>query len=483
MDLERVYGVFNSSSQNSSPVKEAVGPISGERFMRRLLIREFTPPESLAALPKEERKAFDYLVRAVRSWSQVYSIQEGQNERANFYPPSATKNQIIRASEHNPEILSPYTVVLKTPDGNFDTVPMHQAYSKIINSTNVTRLLKDASDKTKDKKLKEYLRAKIRAMGTGDWKEADKVWLSRDDEPLIDIVIGFYDTYTDKFLGRKYAAEAWAGVLNKEATKESQIFVDAFLDNWSQKTNNIKPKIKVRVDETMIMSGQAGHENGDLRWTANSLPCQADLRKEFGSKFTIFEPSFDDIYKTRSEAFDKYIHANRRSGIPKSLIRTGILRRVMGHEIGHSLVPEGIEKRIGANKNWFNELYCDLISLDGYFEIPQVYTHNREHEVAFAAHFSNGFLQYETYRQSGEVGNYLPSHSIIIRAGLDSGSVQPLDGCLTWRDISEVKKAINGLTQKVMNLGKNGSEKDIQQFRDEMLDVNIYEKVLQTKNT
>ncbi len=482
MSIERTLSAVNDSNRNPSSLKEAVGPISGERFMRRLLTREFAPPESLAALPKSERKALGYLVRAVRRWAEVYSIQEGSDGKARFYPTRATKNQIIRASEHNPEILSPYTVVLKAPDGNFDTVPMHQAYSRIIESTNVIGLLRDATKATKDKELKNYLKAKVHALQTGDWEEADKEWLSRDDEPLVDIVIGFYDTYTDRFLGRKYAAEAWTGVLNIEATKESQQFVDAFLENWAQKTGNTKPKVKVRVDETRIMSGQAGHEEGELRWTANSLPCQPELRRKIGSKFTIFDPSFDDIYRARSEAFDKYIHSGRLSGIPKSLIRTGILRRVMGHEIGHSLVPEGIEKRIGAHKNWFNELYCDLISLDGYFDIPQVYTHNREHEVAFAAHFSNGFLQHKLYKRTGEMGNYLPSHAIILKACIDSDAVHPLDGCLTWKDISEVRKTIHTLTDKVTKLGKDGIEIDVQQFRDEMFDDSIYDQILQTKS-
>ncbi len=483
MQIERVFSRINHDSNISpSASKEVAGPISGERFRRRLLTREFAPSEAITDLPDSERKALDYLVSAVRRWAEVYSIQEGSDERAHFYPIRATKNQIIRASEHDPKILSPYTVVLKTIDGNFDTVPMHQAYSKIIESTNVVRLLKDATNATKDKKLKDYLRAKVHALQSGDWEEADKVWLARDDEPLIDIVIGFYDTYTDKFLGRKYAAEAWTGVLNREATEESQLFVDAFLENWALKTGNTKPKVKVRVDKTRIMSGQAGYDDGDLTWSANSLPCQIELRKEIGSKFTIFEPSFDDLYNARSEAFDKYIHSGRRSGIPKPLIRTGILRMVTGHEIGHSLIPNGIEKRIGAHKNWFNELNCDLVSLDGYFDIPQVFTHNREHEVAFATHFSNGFLQNETYKRTGKMGNYLPSHAIILKACMDNGVVQALDGCLTWKDVPEVRKTIHTLTNKVTSLGKDGTEADVQQFRNEMFDENIYEKILQTKN-
>lgn len=479
MQIERPFSLIQHTNRETSPTKEATGPVvSGEPFKRRLLIREFSPPEALQHLPKSEKAAFRHLVRAVRRWAEVYSIQEGSDDKAHFYPTRVTRNQIIKAAEENPQILSPYTVVLRRQDGSFSTVPMHEAYSRIIESTGVVKLLKDAAKLTKDKKLKKYLKAKAKALNDGSWEEADRTWLEREDEPDIDIVLGFYDTYTDKFLGRKYAAEAWAGVLDREATQESQHFLDAFLDNWSDKTGRPRPRVKMRIDETRIGSGQYAQ----YEWTGNSLPCQIELRREVGSKFVIFKPQFVDKYIERAAAFDEHIHPSRRSGIPKSLIWSGTLRRHIGHEIGHSLVPEGIEQRIGANKNWFNELYCDLISLKGYFDIPQIYTHNREHEVAFATHFADGFLENTAYKSSRKREEYFISSAIVLKHVLDSGHVQAVDGCLVWTDNSAVREAITELSREVIELGKNGSAKDVEQFKSRKLDENIYEKVLQTSS-
>ena len=175
MTTERALGVKGEPGLPQSPLKEATGQVNGERFMRRLLIREFSAPDSLADLPRSERKAFDSLIEAVRRWAEVYSVQEGPDEKAHFYPTRVTKSQILKASEQNPDILSPYTVVLRNDDGSFYTVPMHEAYSKIIETTNVIGLLKDATKTTKDKKLGNYLKAKIHAIKNGSWEEADRV--------------------------------------------------------------------------------------------------------------------------------------------------------------------------------------------------------------------------------------------------------------------------------------------------------------------
>lgn len=480
MQTERVFGIFQSGRQDSASSKDAIGPISGgERFKRRLLIHEFAPPESMETIPKSEKRAFRHLVRAVRRWAEVYSIQEGPDERAHFYPPNITRNQITRAAEEDSEILSPYTVVLRNQDNSLFTVPMHEAYSRIIEATGVIGLLKKAAKETKDKKLKEYLKAKAYAIRTGNWQESERIWLERVDEPDIDIVIGFYDTYTDKFLGRKYAAEAWAGVLNRDATSKSQEFLDAFLNNWSQKTNKQSPRVKMRIDETRIMSGQAGL----YQWTANSLPCQIEWRKKYGSKFVIFEPEFIDLYNERAAAFSEHIHPSNRSGLPKPLIWTGTLRRYIGHEIGHSLVEEGIEERIGAHKNWFNELYCDLLSLKGYFDIPKVFTHRREREVAFATLFANGFLDNTAYQNGGRREEYLEASAIILKHCLDRGAIQAVDGCISWTNPTEVITSIAELFEDVERLQKEGLVKDVEQFKAQKLDKNIYKKVLRTANS
>lgn len=477
MGLERTGSAhFSSRPQEAGKVREARGNLNGETYHRELKLREFAPPASFDKLDKHEREAFPYLVRAVRRWAEIYRIQEGPDERAHFYPPRVKESEVRRAAEDKPELLSPYTVVLRDQDGSLTTVPMHQAYSKIIEATDIKSLLDNAAKKTRDKKTAEFLRAKSKALRDGNWELADRLWLEREDESDLDIVIGFYDTYTDKFMGIKYAAEAWAGVINREATEESQTFIDAFLDYSAKELGLPRPRVKIRVDETRVMSGQAARE--DLRWTANSLPCQIDWRKKYGSKFTVFEPQFEDLLEARTRAFDTYIHPGRRSGIPKSLFRTGILRRYEGHEIGHSLVPEGIENRIGANKNWFNEYLCDVMSLDGYLNIPQVYTHNREHEVAFGAHFANGFLLNEQYARSGVMSVYFQSHAMILKSSIESGAVQMLDGKLTWAEIPEVRRTFQQLTQEAVAMAKSATGEELEALREKRLDPDIYQKII-----
>src|SRR3990167_3663077 len=338
-------------------------------------IQEFVlHPEVEAKLDKHQREIINSLVSAARRVADLYVLQESNWVR--FYPPGIRKNEVNKEGQQNPEILSPYTIIERDQEGGLVAHHMHEVFGSIIKEKGIGRRLRKAANeagkgKNRDIQLQAYLRAKAHAIETDNMsatqriKAAEKIWLERPNEPMIDAVIGLYDTYTDKFK-IKYFWQAWVGVLDEQLTQDSQWFMNGFLSWWNQETGKQAPQVNMRVDHTVIMAGQAGR----YEWVGNNLPCQPKWRAEMGSKFTIFEPQFEDKFRHRKlPVFREFIDPDKIAGIKCSWIRVTDLRKYIAHEIGHSLIPgENHQQRLGDHISWLKELYCELFALYGYRE-------------------------------------------------------------------------------------------------------------------
>jgi len=458
-------------------------PNGGEASPRRLAIsrpelpsytrhiREFNLPAGVEEeLDEHQRQAFSYLVRAARRWADIYALQESTDPRKPFWPQGITRREVREASD--PEVRSPYTIVEYDQNGKLVARPMHDFYGKQIKELDIIRLLRKAADETgkgrnRDFKLQAYLRAKARSLETGDFKASERRWLEREDEPDLDIFFGFYDTYSDEFLSIKYAAEASVGVLDRQATDDSQWFKSALLGWWERETGRVAPRIKVRVDHTRIQAGQVAK----YEFTGMSIPCQMDWREELGSKFIIYRPFFEDKFRHRRlPSLRNLIDKDKIDGITDGFARLAALRKIIAHEISHSLVPgENHQERLGQETTWVKELYCDLLALVGYRHVKGLSM--RESEIAMAMFFSDGYLDYEDRRRRPE---YHRSSTIITQYPIQHGSLSLLDGRFIWHETPAVFEDFSELLSETQDILIDGKSKDAQRLRERYFDPTIY---------
>ena len=447
-------------------------------------IQEFAlHPEVEVNLDKHQREILNSLVSAARRIADLYVLQE--SEWVRFYPRGVQKSEVSRDAQQKPELLSPYTIVERDPAGEFFATHMHEVFAPQIKEKGITRRLRKAADeagkgKNRDSGLQAYLRAKSHALETHDMsatqriKAAEKIWLERQDEPTIDLVIGLYDTYTDKFK-IKYSWQAWVGVLDEQLTKDSQWFMDAFLSWWGQETDKEAPKVKMRVDHTVIMAGQAGR----YEWVGNSLPCQSKWRAEMGSKFTIFEPQFEDKFSLRKlPAFREFIDPEKITGITDSWIRVTDLRKYIAHETGHSLVPgENHQQRLGKDTSWLKELYCELLALYGYREsFKRIRDASlRESELAMVMTLAQGYLDYEDRNKKKD---YHTSSTILANYLIERGAVWIERGVFTWHETPEVFDAIGDSLSEVQNVLLKGKTKDARELKGRYFKPEIYKYLM-----
>ncbi len=440
-------------------------------------IREFNlPPGVENDLDTHQRRTLAYLVRAARRWADIYALQESDDPREPFWPKGVTRKQIREAEQIDPEISSPYTIVKYDESGQLRARPMHEVYAQQIKELGIIRLLRDAANETgkgknRDFKLQAYLRAKARSLETGDFKASERLWLEREDEPDVDIFLGFYDTYSDEFMNTKYAAEASIGILDRQATYDSQWFKNALLDWWEKETGIVAPRVNVRVDHTRIQAGQVAK----YEWIGGSFPCQMDWRAEMGSKFIIWEPVFEEKFRHRKlPALREFIDPEKIQGITDSFTRVATLRKHIAHEIGHSLVPgKDIQKRLQNNTAWIKELYCELLALIGYRAIKDISL--RESEVAMAMALADGYLEYEDRRSRPE---YHTASTILITHCLQSGSIRIEEGRYTWHETPLIFEDLSFLFSEVQEVLINGKRKNAQQLQDKYFNPSIYRPLM-----
>src|SRR3990167_3737238 len=122
--------------------------------MSKLAIVTF--PAKDIRLSTSEKKVVSKLIEAARAITSIYQKQENPKFLgANFYPHDATKSEILQAAKHNPDILSPYTIVEKNNNGKLKEEHYHIKYKNDLER--VSRFLRDAAKLSDNKKFASRL--------------------------------------------------------------------------------------------------------------------------------------------------------------------------------------------------------------------------------------------------------------------------------------------------------------------------------------
>lgn len=467
-----LLGGGSSRERGYQPPIGAPERVRSERYFRSFVL----PAEIVGDLSENEKIILQNLLSAAELGERIFARQEGTSGWSNFFPKDATKRDIIAAAQKDPAIDDHYTVVVRDQStGSLTARPFHLHYAEIKDMAEYLRRAANAAGngKERDSSLQAYLRAMATAFDTGDYEPVAKYWLQRSDEPKIDVVLGFYDSYTDTVLGRKFAFEAWISLLNHSATQDAQQFTNSFLEWWKQKTGQEAPNVRARYGHDLAITGQAVK----YRWSANSLPCQPEWRVRYGSKFTIFGSVFEDSMPERLHAFKNTIFPARRIGVAENLVKKVALRQLLAHETSHSLgIEEDFDKRLREHASWVKELYCDLLALHGYGQLNGLSP--REAEIALAVTLAKGRLEYNAFKREGRRQEYYLGSSILLKYCLDQECVRIINGQLAWDNPGEIFAVIANLFQEVQQLFRSGRTRDAELFLQNRFDPEIYNMVL-----
>ena len=128
-----------------------------------------------------------------------------------FYPEDLTQadyEAYVKANPAEAEKLNNLYTVVKRDGDRLVAVPYSVEYREWLEPA--AKLLEQAAAKTSNPSLKKFLTLRAQAFRTDDYFESELAWMDLKDTP-IEVVIGPYETYTDRLFGRKAAFEAYVG--------------------------------------------------------------------------------------------------------------------------------------------------------------------------------------------------------------------------------------------------------------------------------
>lgn len=412
-----------------------------------------------------EKKIVGKLVEAAKLISPIYAQQvNDQYLGGNFYPHDASKEEILKAAEDNPDILSPYTVVERDKNRKLVAVPYHIKFKSQLEK--IAEILKEIASASDNKQFAQRLHLQANALLDGSYEISDIYWITMRPYKL-DIAIGPIDRLDDRLLFRKTSYEAWVGIMDEEKTKNAKIIQKAIYDvkrrifSSSQKADFLD-KTKLRVDKTLIFSGLFARG----MFTSNSLPVDPHLMERYGIEITFFDSSLDVKFNSQHyPIFERIFEKVFQKDYSKPLLREGSFRNVLLHEIGHSYLRyKDVEERLKELFPIIDELSATIYGIKscGSLVLKGIMS-ERELEAIMIMFVCRAFTWWIDSKTNKSVEAFAIGHAIALNHFLANGAIRESNG-ISWPNFGKMFLGISALSDVLELLMSSGSYEDAKDF-------------------
>ena len=211
-----------------------------------------------------------------------------QPPTAGFYPPDLTKKEWDAWLGAHPEVRKEFestvTVIRREGDA-LKAMPYSTQYAEWLKPA--AALLREAAALTSNKSLATYLTHRADAFASNDYYPSDVDWMKLKDH-TVEVVIGPYEVYEDRFMGYKAAFEAFVTVVDTEETAKLAKF-EAMMDEFEK---NLPMEDAYRTSKRGAMSPivvaqlvyAAGESKAGVQTLAFNLPNDERVREALGTK-------------------------------------------------------------------------------------------------------------------------------------------------------------------------------------------------------
>lgn len=416
-------------------------------------------------LVSHEQKILEKLIEAAKLIGPIYKQQiDDTHLGGNFYPHDATKEEILKAAEHDPDILSPYTVVERDMNRKLVAVPYHIKFRSHLEK--IAALLREAAHLSKNHEFAQRLHLQANALLEGTYEVSDIYWITMKPYK-IDIAMGPIDKLDDRLMFRKTSYEAWVGVIDEQKTKKAKIIQQAIYDvkrrilPGAQRADFLD-KTKLRVDKTLIFSGL--YARG--MFTSTSLPIDPQLMERYGIEITFFDSSLDIKFNEQHyPIFDRAFEKNFQGNYSKELLREGSFRNVLLHEIGHSYLryKDG-EKRLKELFPIIDELAATIYGIKscGSLVLKGIMS-EKELEAIMIMFICRAFTWWIDSKTNKSVEAFAIGHAIALNYFLSNGAIRESDG-ISWPNFGKMFLGISALSDVLELIMSSGSYEEASQF-------------------
>jgi len=271
-------------------------------------------------LTSDEKKALPLLTKAVQKIGQVYQLQENDSYKgANLYPYDAAKEEIEKAAEENPRILSPFTVVRRDNSRKLTAVDYHVEYANLLKD--ISKLIRESAKIIKNKSFKNYLESLTSSLVYGSYQQTDIAWLEIRNSN-IDVIIGPHERYLDKLFFIKRVYQGNVGIIDQQETKNAKFIRDILYTTTGSRPHRVIPPaiVDIQVQQCLLFAGFLSR----AVFTNQHLPSDSETTERYGSRILGYLSAIDLkfeklIYPTFNSVFEK----NFKASYSKDLLKKG----------------------------------------------------------------------------------------------------------------------------------------------------------------
>lgn len=265
-----------------------------------------------------------------------------------YYPANMDKAEFEKWIEEHPgdeeDFRGPFTVLTRTKEKRLAAVPYNEHYKEFLEPA--AEHLRNAAAHADNASLKKFLLSRAGAFGSNDYFQSDMDWVNVKDH-LIDVTIGPYEVYEDKFLGYKAAFEAYICIRDPEQSQQLETIknylpeMEANLPIPEEHQNKKRGKKSPVAVVDLIYS--AGDARAGVQTLAFNLPNDEKVRehKDGGAKKVILRNMMNGKYTSVMNKIAPIVTAQEQV---QKVTFEQFFNHTLMHEISHSLGPGTIVK-------------------------------------------------------------------------------------------------------------------------------------------
>lgn len=427
-----------------------------------------------AYLNKEEIEALGKLVEAAKLIADIYIVQL----KDGFYPKGITRQEIEKAASHNPDILSPYTVVERNGSGKLIAIPYHKKYRDWL--VPVAKKLTEASELSlPHQNFRKALKVQAKALLDGDYQKAQITWIKIQPYTL-DIVIGPIERVEDHLFFIKKSYQAWVGVKNKNITDRINTLKDIVFSARrhflpSERVDFMK-KAQMRADDIIIFAGMIANYG----YTATTLPNEIDILEKYGSEGWIFLPSVkENFYGCQRKVFNLIFAPFFKNSFSSDMLFRGYFLMIAMHEIARIVIRYRYAvDRLRELYPVFNELAIEAVAVKmmGVLLLKDVIS-QKEIEAALVMFITRLFDGYVDHEEN-QVGfkPILAGNTILLNSLVETGAMKITKEGISWPNFTKMFISVSDLADNMENILAEGTYLDAHEYLKKHSSLSVFKK-------
>lgn len=402
-----------------------------------------------------EKEVVSKLKEVVKLCGKIYDKQV--NSSAGFYPSNVTIDDIEDAAVDNPDILSPYTKVVRE-GASFKSIYYYEEFEDEINE--IVGLLQEVSSLYEENNFEdysEYLKVLASDLKSADFSKSEKLWLRLNGVTNVDIKLGPIETYQDKLLGIKKSFQANLRMRDEGEYKNLTDYIEvinAILPMSPFAKDISKSDFVVRVDKVIAMGGW----HADLIPRSSNYPSDAS-KYDRGVKALIYTNNIARKQPVINRVVKNVIDS---SYMDEEKIGEANVRLIIFHEISETISKLKYKDAYDKLRNYRDqvvEVYANLMGIkSGAVQVLKGFLTTEEYQYILISYVASALRGWYLGKSNSAISAYSDGYKLSLNYFIEKEAIKLYEDKIQV-DYAKMYSAVDSLTTILSNIVMEGDVK------------------------